>query len=232
VSAASTRAATSYHAQSFSADSQCDWPANVDCKVTVESVRKQQREDPTVVYLTFDDGPNEGSPAVLDALAAAGVRATFFINAERLQEDAKKPGQAELNAASLVRMVQEGHVLADHSYDHMFHNSPGPRNAYLDLQRDYGYFGARNLIPVLAALKAGDVRDEATLAYVEWTMTNIVRMPYSNNWRVYVPPNKSHPRGLNLIHSCVECTIPAPSGRMGATIADLVSETGTVVAFS
>ncbi len=46
-------------------ESQCDWPANVDCEVTVEKARKLQRENPTVIYLTFDDGPNEGTPYVL-----------------------------------------------------------------------------------------------------------------------------------------------------------------------
>ncbi len=49
----------------ISVESQCDWPANVDCEVTVEKARKLQRENPTVIYLTFDDGPNEGTPYVL-----------------------------------------------------------------------------------------------------------------------------------------------------------------------
>src|SRR5439155_10046321 len=35
---------------------------------------------PGTVALTFDDGPHaEGTPAVLDALAAAGAQATFFL---------------------------------------------------------------------------------------------------------------------------------------------------------
>ena len=32
------------------------------------------------LYLTFDDGPNEGTDFVIDALADYNVRATFFIN--------------------------------------------------------------------------------------------------------------------------------------------------------
>ncbi len=32
-----------------------------------------------VVALTFDDGPNKNTPAVLDALKAMNVKATFFI---------------------------------------------------------------------------------------------------------------------------------------------------------
>jgi peptidoglycan/xylan/chitin deacetylase (PgdA/CDA1 family) len=38
------------------------------------------------VALTFDDGPDpRGTPAVLEALAAAGVRATFFVLGERAE---------------------------------------------------------------------------------------------------------------------------------------------------
>src|SRR3954467_9761389 len=36
--------------------------------------------------LTFDDGPHpEGTPAVLDALDAAGAKATFFVLGERVE---------------------------------------------------------------------------------------------------------------------------------------------------
>jgi peptidoglycan/xylan/chitin deacetylase (PgdA/CDA1 family) len=39
--------------------------------------------------LTFDDGPHaQGTPAVLDALAAAGVHATFFLVGEQLRRNA------------------------------------------------------------------------------------------------------------------------------------------------
>ncbi len=69
-------------------------------------------------------------------LQAYGVRATFFVNSQQFERDPKKPGQELLNAYSLSRIVQEGHVLADHSYDHMFHNSRGPQNAYQDVEND------------------------------------------------------------------------------------------------
>ena len=56
----------------------------------------------TYIYMTFDDGPNEGTPYVLDALKEVfleivfqkdctlfqvGVRATFFINSDNLHGD-------------------------------------------------------------------------------------------------------------------------------------------------
>ena len=37
------------------------------------------------VALTFDDGPHpEGTPAILEVLAAAGARATFFVVGEQI----------------------------------------------------------------------------------------------------------------------------------------------------
>ena len=42
------------------------------------------QEPPGFIYLTFDDGPNNGTDSVLDALQAEGVQATFFINSINL----------------------------------------------------------------------------------------------------------------------------------------------------
>ena len=53
---------------------QCDWPSSSGCDLTPEKARKILEENPTLVYLTFDDGPDEGTPAVLDALKKFGVR--------------------------------------------------------------------------------------------------------------------------------------------------------------
>ena len=59
--------------------------------------------------LTFDDGPGPPStPAVLDALAEAGARATFFVLGR----------QAERHPELVRRIVADGHQLASHGYDH------------------------------------------------------------------------------------------------------------------
>lgn len=62
------------------------------------------------VALTFDDGPNpDTTPQVLDVLAAEGIKATFFINGSRVN-DRTRP--------ILKRIVDEGHILANHSHQH------------------------------------------------------------------------------------------------------------------
>lgn len=63
------------------------------------------------VALTFDDGPEPASTnIVLDVLAVHGIKATFFINGKRVnsQEDRDV----------LARILDEGHILANHSQNH------------------------------------------------------------------------------------------------------------------
>ncbi|RDI97049.1 polysaccharide deacetylase family protein [Dyella solisilvae] len=60
-------------------------------------------------YLTFDDGPDpEHTPRLLDLLAAHGVHASFFLVGHR----------AEQHPTLVERMVDEGHVIANHSWSH------------------------------------------------------------------------------------------------------------------
>src|SRR5688500_17094645 len=68
------------------------------------------------VAFTFDDGPNlRGTRPVLDALDAAGVRATFFVVATKFDGEYKTaPAQAEL----LREIAERGHLIGNHTYDH------------------------------------------------------------------------------------------------------------------
>ena len=36
---------------------QCDWPESVDCSYTAASMATFKVNEPTTIYLTFDDGP-------------------------------------------------------------------------------------------------------------------------------------------------------------------------------
>lgn len=61
-----------------------------------------------VAMLTFDDGPTDITPAVLDALAKEKVKAVFFITGY----------SADKHPELLKRIHDEGHVLAIHSETH------------------------------------------------------------------------------------------------------------------
>lgn len=62
-----------------------------------------------LLALTFDDGPDpERTPAVLDALAHHGMKATFFLIGER----------AARHPDLVSRLLAEGHDIGNHSWDH------------------------------------------------------------------------------------------------------------------
>jgi len=90
------------------------------------TVRRGPR-DGRRVALSFDDGPDpEVTPAVLDALAAHGARATFFAI-----------GQAvDAHPQVARRMVAEGHELANHSWSHSRWGSFSlPRRQLAEIER-------------------------------------------------------------------------------------------------
>ena len=70
---------------------------------------KGDRSATEALALTFDDGPHpDGTTAILDQLAECDVRATFFVIGAHAQR-----------WPDLVRrMTDEGHLVANHSYDH------------------------------------------------------------------------------------------------------------------
>lgn len=75
------------------------------------------------VFLTFDDGPTGNiTPQVLDILAQYGVKATFFVLGKQVEE---YPELAQ-------RAVNEGHLLAGHSYSHDYDSLYATEQSFMD----------------------------------------------------------------------------------------------------
>ncbi len=78
------------------------------------------------VWLTFDDGPHRrGTPAVLESLAAAGARATFFLVGEQVARD----------PALAAEIALAGHGIGVHGHTHRGLLRLGPRALSEDLLR-------------------------------------------------------------------------------------------------
>ncbi|MGI8429942.1 MAG: polysaccharide deacetylase family protein [Solirubrobacteraceae bacterium] len=78
------------------------------------------------VAITFDDGPHpEGTPAVLEVLTRARVRATFFLVGEQVR---RRPSLA-------AEIVKAGHLVALHGYRHRLQLRCSARELRADLQR-------------------------------------------------------------------------------------------------
>ena len=67
-------------------------------------------EEKPKVALTFDDGPHPVyTEEILDGLRKKGVKATFFVIGKSVEE------QKEI----IERMGEEGHLIGNHTYDHV-----------------------------------------------------------------------------------------------------------------
>ena len=73
------------------------------------------------VCLTFDDGPSKTTPAVLEALNAAGVHATFFVVAT---------GYNNKYLPLLTKAASAGHQIALHSASHEYSDIYRSSDAY------------------------------------------------------------------------------------------------------
>ena len=68
-------------------------------------------EAESMVYLTFDDGPDDKvTPQILDILKAEGVKATFYVCGNMV----------DAYPEVLARIFNEGHAIGNHSYNHVY----------------------------------------------------------------------------------------------------------------
>jgi peptidoglycan/xylan/chitin deacetylase (PgdA/CDA1 family)/uncharacterized caspase-like protein len=71
------------------------------------------------VVLTFDDGPHyRNTPLILDILKQYDVHGYFFTVGKNLGDSDGKQVTATRNEAIVKRIIDEGHLIANHSYSH------------------------------------------------------------------------------------------------------------------
>jgi peptidoglycan/xylan/chitin deacetylase (PgdA/CDA1 family) len=120
--------------------------------------------------LTFDDGPHaQGTPAVLELLAGAGVAATFFLVGEQVRRN-----------PSLAReIVSAGHLVGLHCHRHRNLLRLTPRQVHADIDRAAAAIeDATGLTPALyrppygvlnaSALRLANARGWRTLLWSHW----------------------------------------------------------------
>lgn len=87
-----------------------DTDAAASGEMTDGAAAETDPDDTMRVALTFDDGPHPAwTVKLLDGLAERDVRATFFVIGKNI------PGNEDI----IARMAQEGHLIGNHTYDHI-----------------------------------------------------------------------------------------------------------------
>lgn len=87
-----------------------------------QPVERNSVDAEKTVYLTFDDGPSERTPELLEVLERYGVKATFFVVNKGTEE-----------AEQWMRdIVAAGHTLGIHTYSHDYNKIYQSVEAYLE----------------------------------------------------------------------------------------------------
>lgn len=118
--------------------------------------------------LTFDDGPDPvWTPRLLDLLAAAGARATFFPIAPR----------AAAHPELIARMRAEGHEIGLHCDEHFRHSTQTEAWLSADTERALGRLADLGVVPTRWRTPWGDtapftraVADANGLILTGWTV--------------------------------------------------------------
>lgn len=92
-----------------------------------------------IVYITFDDGPTNNTPEILDILNEYNAKATFFVLADRIKEFPDH----------MRRIKAEGHSIGLHGISHDFHtiySTPSMPLSEMNKANDalYGVLGFRS----------------------------------------------------------------------------------------
>lgn len=104
----------------------------IDGKQTVEQKEEQKTEtlgeEKPKIALTFDDGPSASyTPVLLDGLEKRRVKVTFFLIGKNIET-----GE---NAEIVKREQEAGHLIGNHTYNHVEITKMDDESAYQELKR-------------------------------------------------------------------------------------------------
>ena len=149
------------------------------------------------VYLTFDDGPTERiTPWVLDTLRDYNAKATFFCLGKKV----------EMHPEIFQRIIDEGHVVGNHSYSHLkgWETRTGQYVQDVDLANDL--IQTKLFRPPYGRIKAS--QSKLLRKRYKIIMWNVLSMDYSR-WITphrcaKIVTNNLHPGAIVVFHDSLK----------------------------
>lgn len=134
------------------------------------------------VALTFDDGPHpQGTPAVLEILAARAATATFFLVGE----------QVERHPALAAEIAAAGHGIALHGHRHRNLMRVAPRATAQDLDRGHAIIAqATGIAPAVYRPPYGIFTPAALLVARRRGWEPMLWSRWGRDWRGRITPEK------------------------------------------
>ena len=96
-------------------------------KAEIDAIKRRiiYKTQPTA-FLTFDDGTSFHTLDILDILKENNIKATFFVVGTQIENGGTSSKEA------IRRIVEEGHVLAIHAYEHEYNKIYTSKEAYFE----------------------------------------------------------------------------------------------------
>lgn len=138
------------------------------------NIRAFELQNTQKLSLTFDDGPSDHTDVLLDLLAVFDIKATFFINGKNVSGV-----ERDQRLATLQRMYDEGHIVANHSQEHL-HMGRGMSKAELRRQVRATHEVIQDFV--------GEHRLYFRAPYGEWAFLNAGVLNQDAELRRYIGP--------------------------------------------
>ena len=177
----------------------------------------QQESVEKKIAITFDDGPHPYyTPQLLDGLKERGVTATFFLTGEG----------AEQNPEIVRRMYEEGHLIGNHTWDHVQLDKISREKALQEIQktnnRIYEVTGVypSYIRPPFGAWQK-DMELPFTMLPVFWDIDTLDWKSRSTDSILSIVRSQVHDGSILLMHDSYQSSVDA-----ALMIADLLTEQG------
>ena len=171
------------------------------------------------VCLTFDDGPNARyTPMLLDELKKRNIRASFFLIGENI----------EGNEDILLQMRKDGHLIGNHTWDHVQLDKIPAEKARLEIEKTNNrIYEASGIYPSYVRPPFGawikDMELSVTMLPVFWDVDTLDWKSKNIDSILSIAQKQVHDGSIILMHDSYQTSVDA-----ALKIADLFTEKGYV----
>lgn len=139
-------------------------------------ISRLRRTSAKTILLTFDDGPHpEATPAVLERLERFNAKAVFFVVGSRIH---RAP-------TMLQRIVDQGHWIGNHSYEHPLERRMNAREYSADLiQCNDLIRDACGVRPILHRPPLGSLRYSTVVVPMQLALQTMIWSLSTEDWRL------------------------------------------------
>ena len=173
----------------------------------------------TIAGIPFDDGPNARyTPILLDGLKKRNIRASFFLIGENI----------EGNEDILLQMRKDGHLIGNHTWDHVQLDKIPAEKARLEIEKTNNrIYEASGIYPSYVRPPFGawikDMELSVTMLPVFWDVDTLDWQSKNIDSILSIAQKQVHDGSIILMHDGYQTSVDA-----ALKIADLFTEKGYV----